>query len=46
MQKEDQYSSTKNLILQITNDLKSHYIKGEFIDPDKNFKELLTKIIV
>ncbi len=46
MQNEEQYSSAKNNILQITKELKNHFIKGEFIDPDKNFKELLTKIIV
>lgn len=46
MKKEEDFTSTKDKILELSKDLKSHYIKGEFIDADENFKELLEKIIV
>jgi len=46
MQKQDEYSTTKDKIVQITKDLKSHYNQGEFLDLDKNFNKLLTNIFV
>jgi len=46
MQKQEQLLLTKNQIVQITKDLKSHFNEGDFIDTDKNFIELLMKIIV
>jgi hypothetical protein len=37
----------KELILEITNQLKSHYYEDEFfVDPEKKFLSLLDKIIV
>lgn len=46
MPKEDQYDAIKNDIVKITQDLKYHFNKGDFIDPDKEFNDLLAKIIV
>jgi len=46
MDKQEKLLLTKSHIVQITKDLKSHFIEGDFIDPDKNFIELLMKIIV
>lgn len=46
MQKEEEYFTTRNKIIQITKDLKSHYNHGEFLDIDKNFSQLLDNIIV
>jgi len=46
MQKEKDFLLTKDKILHITKDLKSHYNSGEFFDREKNFNQLLTNIIV
>lgn len=46
MIREEDLFSTKNKILEITKGLNSHYNKGDFIDPDKNFNELLASIKV
>lgn len=46
MQKQEEYLSTKENIIKITKDLKSHYKQGEFLDLDKNFNTLLANIIV
>lgn len=46
MQKPEEFLLTKDKILQITKDLKSHYNHGEFFDIDKNFNKLLMNIIV
>jgi len=46
MQSQEQLLLIKNQIIQITKELNSHYNRGDFIDADKNFNELLKKIIV
>jgi len=44
---EDKNLSKKEEIINITNELKSHYYKNEFfVDPDKKFISLIQKITV
>jgi hypothetical protein len=43
----DEINLKKQEINEITNELKSHYLIDEFfVDPDKKFLKLLSKIIV
>ncbi len=46
MQKEEEYLSTIEKIIQISRELKSHFNYGELLDYDKNFNELLANLIV
>ena len=46
MHKQEEFLSKRDHIIQITNALKYHYNHGDFLDLDKNFNELLEKIIV
>lgn len=44
---EDNTFSKRDLIMNITNELKAHYYKNEFfVDPDKKFLSLMQKITV
>lgn len=43
----DDYKNNQALILEMTKELKSHFLLDkEFVDPDKDFLPLLEKIIV
>ncbi len=46
MKRKEDFFPIRSKILEISKNLKSHYLRGEFIDTDKNFNELLEKIIV
>ncbi len=46
MLEEEKFSSKREEIIKITNSLKYHYNQGDFLDIDKNFNELLEKILV
>jgi hypothetical protein len=44
--KQEEFKFKKEVINEITHQLKSHYYEDFFIDPDKKFISLLEKIIV
>ena len=45
--KLSELKNQQNEIISLTKELKSHYFLGKyFVDPDKNFMNLLDKIIV